>query len=267
MRNSDLVSFDLTPPVPSEEEISVTVLTYNSERTLYSTLQALKPFAEVIVLDCRSTDRTKEIALSFDNVQFYETPVQGFGQLHKKANKLASHNWILSVDSDEVLSPKLVQEILSLELDDPQKIYALCRKNFLWGRQIRGCGWSPDWVRRLFHKKAAAFDERLVHEKVCGENLKTVRLKGRADHTPYLSIGDFLEKMQRYSTLFAEQNRGKIKSGLGKALGHGTYAFLRSYFLRCGFLYGMAGWVISVYNCQTAYYKYLKLWELNKKDP
>lgn len=248
------------------EEISVTVLTYNSERTLFATLNALTSFSEVIVLDCQSIDQTRAIALSFDNVQLYETPVQGFGQLHKRANQLARHDWILSVDSDEVLCRDLVEEIHALCLEDRAKVYAFYRANFLWNKEICACGWSPDWVRRLFNKKRAGFDERLVHEKVVGVDLKTIYLKGRAHHTPYLTIDDFLEKMQRYSTLFAEQNRGKVKSGLAKALGHGFYSFFRTFIVRWGFLYGLSGWVISAYNGQTAYYKYLKLHELNLRD-
>lgn len=253
-------------PLAANQVISATVLTYNSERTLFATLHSLRPFSEVIVLDCQSSDQTKEIAMGFDNVKFYQTPVQGFGQLHKRANQLARHDWILSVDSDEVLSSDIASEISGLDLRNRRRVYAFNRRNHLFGKEIRACGWSPDWVRRLFNKKSAAFDERLVHEKVIGTDLKTVRLKGLVDHTPYLCIDDFLQKMQRYSNLFAEQNRGKVKSGLAKALGHGFYSFFRTYLLRWGFLYGSAGWIISAYNGQTAYYKYLKLHELNMRD-
>lgn len=239
------------------------MLTLNSERTLQAVLKALEPFPEIIVLDNGSTDQTREIALSFDNVHFYETPFKGFGELHNMASKLARHSWILSIDSDEILSPDLVEEICSLPLNSGA-IYAFRRNNYLRGKFIRGCGWSPDWVFRLFDKERAAFDERLVHEKVCGPGLKRIYLEGTAHHEPYRSTDEFLEKMQRYSTLFAEQFCGKRRSSLPKAIAHGLWAFARTFFIQRGFWFGYEGFVISAYNGHTAYYKYLKLAELNR---
>lgn len=254
----------MSTPSPPSPEISVTILTLNSEQTLKAVLEVLEPFPEIVVLDNGSTDQTREIAMSFDNVQFYETPFKGFGELHNIACKLARFPWILSVDSDEILSLELVEEICSTPLDSNAH-YAFRRNNHLNGKFIRGCGWSPDWVFRLFDKKRAAFDERLVHEKVCGPGLKRVYLEGTAYHEPYRSTGDFLEKMQRYSTLFAEQYRGKRAANLPVAICRGLWAFFRTYLLQRGFWFGRQGFVIAAYNGHTAYYKYLKLAELNRK--
>ena len=82
-------------------------------------------------------------------------------------------------------------------------------------------------------------------------------------HTPYRSTAEFLTKMQHYSDLFAKQYQHKKKSSFGKALAHGTYAFLRSYILKRGIFCGKEGFIISVYNANTAFYKYLKLAEVN----
>ena len=70
--------------------------------------------------------------------------------------------------------------------------------------------------------------------------------------------------MQKYSTLFAQQNRGKKQSSFLKALMHGIGAFCKSYLFKRGIFGGKEGFIISLYNSQTAYYKYLKLAELNK---
>lgn len=246
-------------------EISVTILSLNSERYLHSVLEALKPFAEIVVLDCGSKDRTREIALTFDNVQFFETPFRGFGDLHRSATKLASFDWILSVDSDEILSPELVEEICTLRRD-PGTIYAFCRDNYFRGKRIWTCGWSPDWIFRLYNRRKAGFDDRLVHEKVCGANVSRHYLtKGRARHFPYHTLGDFLEKMQRYTSLFATQNSGKRTASIWTALGHGWFAFIRSYLVKGGFLQGFEGYFLSTYAMHTAYYKYLKLRELSGK--
>ena len=243
-------------------EISATVLTYNSERHLKDVLAALYSVGEIVVLDCGSSDRTREIALSFDNAQFFETPIMGFGALHSRATKLARFNWILSIDSDEIPSLELMAEIQALSLN-PEAIYAFRRDNFFNGKRIWSCGWSPDWVFRLYHRRKAGFDDRHVHEKVCGPGLIKCYLQGRVAHEPYPTPRDFLIKMERYAALFAEQNRNKRKATLWTALLHGWYAFLRSYLLRGGCLQGYAGYVISAYTGQTAYYKYLLLADLN----
>jgi len=238
--------------------ISVTILTKNSSKTLGATLDSLKDFLEVIVLDSGSSDSTKEIATSYPNVKFIESPFLGFGKMHNYATKRGTYDWILSIDSDEVLTAELSQEILSLDLD-PKKIYELNRCNYFWGKWMKCCsGWYPDPVIRLYNRKSTSFTDDPVHEKVINGSCQIFPLKGKLIHTPYRSIDDFLYKMQLYSTLFAEQNKGK-NSSLTKAIVHGFSAFFKSYILKRGFLGGKRGFIISLYNSHTAYYKYLKL--------
>lgn len=238
--------------------ISATVLTKNSQNTLKATLDALKKFPEVILLDSGSTDRTLEIAKEYPNIVIHASPFLGFGPMHNLATSLASNDWILSIDSDEVVSPALADEILSLPLD-PNALYSIQRANYFNGRQIKWCGgWHPDIVCRLYHRKKTRFSDDLVHEKVEKKDLRVIPLKGTLTHTPYLEIKDFLDKMQHYTTLFADQNRDK-KSSLAKAILHSYAAFFKSYILKRGFLGGKEGFIISLYNGHTAFYKYLKL--------
>lgn len=237
--------------------ISATVLTKNAERTLEKTLESLKRFPEVIIADTGSTDRTLQIAALFPNVRIVSFPFEGFGKAHNLASSCASHDWILSIDSDEVLSPSLSDEILSCALD-PGCVYFLDRHNFFQGKRIKaGGGWHPDPVLRLYHRQKTQFGSERVHEKIQTKGLRTSSFKAPLYHTPYLSIEDFLAKMQLYSTLFAEQS--DKKSSLAKALFHGFAALFKSYFLKRGFLAGKEGLIISIYNGHTAYYKYLKL--------
>jgi len=246
-------------------QISVTILTKNCAAILPEALRPLAPFAEVIVADTGSTDETWEAVSAFPNVQFFEIPFDGFGPAHNIAASLASHDWILSIDSDEVLSDDLIEEIKTLQLD-PACVYAIGRDNYFNGKRIRGCsGWYPDTVVRLYNRKAARFTDDSVHEKVVTDGLKIVKLKHPLRHTPYRSVQDFITKMQIYSTLFAEQHKGKKKAGFLRALLHGSHAFLKSYIWKKGFLAGKEGYIISSYQGQTAFYKYLKLAELNRK--
>ena len=245
--------------------ISVHILTKNSGDTIAETLQSLVAFSEVVIYDNGSTDKTIEICEQFKNVKVHHGPFQGFGPMHNAAAAVGSNDWVLAIDSDEVVSRELADEILQLKLD-PQCVYAIERDNYLNGKKIRFCaGWHPDWVIRLYHRKSTRFTDDQVHEKVITKNLRVLKLQNTIKHVPYRSMSDFLDKMQKYSTLFARQHQGKKESSVGKALVHGVVAFCKNYFLKRGFLGGREGYILSVYNAQTTYYKYLKLAELNKK--
>ncbi|MEI8125695.1 MAG: glycosyltransferase family 2 protein [Parachlamydiaceae bacterium] len=246
------------------ENISVTVLAKNSQKYLKEVLQALLPFGEVVLYDTGSTDETISIAESFPNVRVIRAPFIGFGPTHNAASAMAKHEWILSVDSDEIMSPDALKAIAAEDLH-PGKVYSFPRHNYFNGKFIRWCGWYPDRQMRLYHKGKTRFSDAQVHEAIIAEGLVRVPLQGPIIHYSYDSIANFLSKMQSYSTLFAEQYRGKRKSSLGRAIGHGFFAFFKSYFLKLGILSGYEGFVISAYNGHTAYYKYLKLYEFNSE--
>jgi glycosyltransferase involved in cell wall biosynthesis len=244
------------------EMISITILVKNGERTLRETLESLKAFSEVILYDTGSSDQTLQIAKEFNNVKIVQGPFLGFGKTHNVASKESSNNWILSIDSDEVLTEALLSEILTLELDDTH-VYSLKRMNFFNGKEIKWCGWQNDAPIRLYNRNTTSFSEAEVHEGILTSGKKIKRLKGPLKHYPYASISDFLQKMEHYSTLFAKEHHGKRKSSPLIAWQHGVWAFLRSYFLKKGFMGGYEGFLISLYNAHTAYYKYLKLYHLN----
>lgn len=245
--------------------ISVTILTKNSEETLRKTLESTKNFSEVLVLDTGSIDGTLKIAGEFPNVRIVNSPFLGFGPTHNLASSMAQYDWILSLDSDEILSPGLIDEILNLQLQS-NCVYSFLRHNYFNGKHIKWCGgWHPDPVVRLYHRNHTRFTDDAVHEKVIVQG-SLIPLKNHADHYPYRRMSDFLSKMQNYTTLFAQQHQKK-KGSLFKAIAHGWFAFFKSYILKRGFLGGREGFIISVYNCHTAFYKYLKLEErINDND-
>jgi glycosyltransferase involved in cell wall biosynthesis len=245
--------------------ISVTVLTKNSSETLKSTLASLQKFPQVIVYDSGSTDATLDIASEFSNVTIVKGTFNGFGPTHNAASTLASYDWILSIDSDEVLTAGLEEEILKLQLNEGS-VYQIPRHNYFNGRWIRWCGgWHPDPVIRLYHRGATRFTDDAVHERILANGMKVVALASPLLHTPYRSIEDFLTKMQAYSTLFAKQHQGKKNSSMAKAIFRGVFAFLKSYLLKKGFLGGKEGFIISLYNGHVTFYKYLKLKILNDR--
>lgn len=242
--------------------ITVTILARNSAATLRKTLESVAKFPEVLLFDSGSKDGTLAIAQEFPNVRIHHGEFSGFGPTHNLATSLAKHDWIMSLDSDEELSQELTEEILNAQLE-PHCVYEMRRHNFFNGKRIKGCGgWDPDFVVRLYHRKHTAFEDKQVHEKVIVSNLKKVTLAHPILHTPYLQISNFLDKMQNYSTLFAQQHKDLKRAGVGKALVHSWWAFWKSYLFKRGFLDGKEGLIISLYNAHTTYYKYLKLADL-----
>lgn len=238
--------------------ISVTILTKNSEQYLERVLQALASFDEIVILDTGSTDASKEISLRYPNVSWYSSCFQGFGPTHNYASSLAKHDWILSLDSDEVMTPDLAQEILSLTLDE-NTVYSFWRKNFYRKKHINGCGWCPDRVNRLYNRKKTRFSDALVHESIITSGLRQEKLTFPVLHYPFNSVAAFIKKMDVYSTLFAEQEHAT--ASIWKAFFHAFYAFIKSYILKKGFLLGSEGFEISWYNMNCAFYKYAKLAE------
>lgn len=248
------------------EPISAIVLTKNSEALLGEVLESLAWCTEVVVLDTGSTDSTLTIAASFANVSVHRLagPFYGFGRARQQAVALARHNWILSVDSDEVVSPELRDEIGRLELD-PQAVYVIPFRNYYNGKHITSCGWSPDRHERLFHRESTNFCASEVHERVNTANLSCVPLEHAIHHYSYQSFDDFLRKMTAYSQLFARQHAGRKSSGPGKAVVRCLWAFFKSYVLQRGIFQGTEGLVISAYKAQTVFWKYLMLHEANNR--
>ena len=243
--------------------ITVVMLTKNSERTLSEVLTSVKNFEEVIIIDTGSTDKTKDIALSFPNVTYETGTLTHFGVLRNEAAKKAKNDWILALDSDEVLSKELQTELLTNSLS-ANTLYNLPFLNLYNNKIIKGCGWYPESHIRLYHRKMTCFTDSYIHEKIVEKDLTIKTLRYPVYHYSYLSIDDFLRKMQLYSDLFAKQNVGYKKASFTIALLHAIGTFFKSYFLKKGFLLGKEGAIISIYQTNVAFYKYLKLAEANK---
>ena len=140
--------------------ITATILTKNSQKTLKETLESLKRFSEVIVLDSGSTDGTLNIAKNYPNVTIHTSPFLALDRCITSPPTLATHDWILSIDSDEIVSDALAEEILTLTTRS-KVIYSIQRLNYFNGRQIKWCGgWHPDFVLRLYHRQENKVQQR-----------------------------------------------------------------------------------------------------------
>ena len=246
------------------QTISAVIITKNADRTLEACLDALNWTSEIIILDSGSNDQTHQIAQK-KGAKFHTGEWCGFGPQKNLAIGLAQSDWILSIDSDEFVSEELASEILRItSISTAEDVYELSRLSKYCGKQMRHSGWFPDFVPRLFRNGAARFSDSLVHERLMYEG-QSKRLAGYLFHDSFHSPEDVLDKMNRYSTLGAQQLASKgRRGGVLRAVIHGLGAFLKTYIIKAGFLDGSEGLFLAVSNAEGAYYKYVKLYYLNK---
>lgn len=248
--------------------ISIVILAKNAERHLEACLAALANFDEIIVLDNGSTDSTPDIARRFPNAVVHHHDFIGFGPLKNLAAGFARNDWVLNIDSDEILPPEQVEAIRALDLNDSSKIYALPRLNHYRGRPIKSCGWYPDWVKRLYHRTTVRFNDNQVHESLIEpEGCRVERLPEKYPllHYSFDGAAGLIGKMQHYTDLFAAQQQFRRRASVLSAVRHGAAAFFKSYILKRGIFDGGDGWTISFANASGAYYKYIKLHEANQR--
>jgi len=237
------------------------MIAHNAQKTLALSLESLQEFQEVIIYENNSTDKTVEIAKKYPNVTLISGEFLGFGPTKNRAISYATHEWVLSLDSDEVLSKEFVQQLQKRELSN-KSVYTILRTNYYKTTQIKHC-WGDDVIVRLFNKKTTHFTDKKVHEKIITDNLNIDALEGSVKHYPYATVSDFIVKLDKYSTIYAQDNVGKKSSSPLKAIVNGSFSFFKTYFLKKGFLDGYAGLIIAFSHMATNFYKYIKLYELN----
>ncbi len=256
---------------PTRPTLSAIVITRNEAHNLHDCLQSMHGLVdEIVVVDSQSTDATVAIAQQHGATVAQPADWPGFGPQKNRALDLATCDWVLSIDADERVTPELAAEIRQvLQAGHAHVAYKVPRLSSYCGKFIHHAGWQPDYVLRLFQRGTAKFSDDLVHERVVSDQ-KVVALQNHLLHYSYLNFSQVLSKVDAYSSASAKQAyaRGKHASVAG-ALGHGVWAFFRTYVLRRGFLDGAHGLALSVSNAETSYYKYLKLWlmtlDANKK--
>ena len=192
--------------------LSVVLISLNEAAQLPRTLLSVSWAQEIVVVDSGSTDATVEIARQAAARVFTE-PWRGFGAQKNLGLDRATGDWILSLDADEEVSPELAQEIQSLLAGEPRfAAYEIPRLNHFLGRPLRHGGYWPDPKLRLFRRGAARFEERPVHE-----TLKTAGpvglLKNPLLHHCYPTLEEYIEHMNRYSTLGAEMLAARGRAG------------------------------------------------------
>ena len=247
--------------------LSVILITRNEEANLADCLASLEGIAQqIVVVDTNSTDGTLEIAKNHGALISQPADWPGFGPQKNRALDLATGEWVLSLDADERLTPALRSEILTaIHHSAHVDCFAIPRLSWYCGRFIRHSGWSPDFVDRLFKRGTARFSDDLVHERLI-PNGQVAKLENPMLHFSFMDFSQVLQKIDRYSTASAEQAfaKGRRSTPL-KAILHGIWAFIRTYFIRAGFLDGYQGLALALSNAEGSYYRYMKIWLLQNQ--
>lgn len=225
--------------------ISAVVITQDAARRLPEVLAAVDFCGERFVLDSGSVDDTVAIARAA-GARVEHQEFLGYGPQKRRGVELALHDWILSVDADEVLDEEARWAIRTADLSDPEACYAFRRRTFVGDREVRHGPWSHDRVLRLFNRRTASFKPLPVHEEVAATR-PPVLLPGSILHYSYASCGDVLGRSLRYAPLKATIMRGK-----GQRINpftmpfRGLAAFAKSYFVRGGWRDGAVGFVVAL---------------------
>jgi len=282
--------------------LSIVLISHNEESNIGRTLASVQPLVadgkgEIIVVDSGSTDRTIEITKSFGAKVFIEE-WKGYAAQKNSAIDKATGDWILSLDADEETDRQLVQEVswllgamliwqkegmpvdndpqskelrdrgLEVGLDeDDLNGFVIPRKNYFLGRWIHHGGFWPDSKLRLFRRGSGKFQDQAVHETVKIEGVSSAVQHGALLHHSYPTLTDYIDHMNRYSSLGAE---------MAVAKGHGGFSvfnivlrpmatFIYNYFFRLGFLDGREGLLLHLYHAVYVSWKYAKAWELAHK--
>ncbi|MCI7223562.1 MULTISPECIES: glycosyltransferase family 2 protein [Fusobacterium] len=248
--------------------LTVSIITLNEEKNLARTLESVKKFAdEIVIVDSGSTDKTEEIAKSF-NAKFYFQKWLGYGPQRNKAIELASSEWVLNIDADEEISEELAKKIADIKDDKNDKIDVF-KINFMsvcFGKKIKHGGWSNSYRIRLFKKNSGRFNENNVHEEFI-TNSHIGKINEYILHHSYSDLEDYFTKFNKYTTLGAiEYYKKNKKASLVSIVLNPIYKFIRMYFFRLGFLDGLEGFILAITSSLYTMVKYYKLKEIYRNN-
>ncbi len=252
-------------------KITAAIISFNEAENIRAACESVAWTDEILVVDSESTDATAFIAAEC-GARVISRAWPGFALQKQFATEQASHEWVLSLDADERISPELQQAIEELRRRSDDRLadgYLIARRSFYMGRWIRGGGWYPDYQLRLFRRAGGSWQGPHIHESVkMKEGARIERLAGDILHYPVRSAS-YHHRMigERYAPLAARQmfEAGRRTSALRIAAA-APATFVRSFVLKGGWRDGLAGWSIAAFAAHHAFLKHLLLWEMQNQE-
>jgi glycosyltransferase involved in cell wall biosynthesis len=245
--------------------LSAVLITRNAAAVLEHCLESLAFVDEIVIVDSASSDGTHDVAARH-GARVVQKEWLGFGRQKQFAVEQAKHDWVLCIDADERVSPRLADSIRAALASPVSPVYRMARRNRFLGRWLGHGEGYPDWSPRLFNRLNARWSEDLVHEKVLYA-VTPGTLKGDLLHDSSDDLATYLDRQNRYTTLAARQafERGRGANAF-HLLASPVVRFFKFYVFRLGFLDGLPGLLHISIGCMNSYMKYAKLIELRKAE-
>ena len=238
-------------------KISVVIITYNEEGNIKHCLESIKTITdEIVIVDSYSTDNTEKICKEY-KTRFIKHKFEGHIEQKNWAAQQAKHQYILSLDADEVISEELQKSISEIKNNLSYDGYFVNRLNNYCGKWIKHSGWYPDRVVRLYNKKNYHYNDAYVHESVSCDGAKVLDLTSDLYHYTVNTLDEYIAKRNRYAQDWAKRQYDKGKrASIAQIMLHPLFAFIRHYILRLGILDGYHGFLIAVIQMQYTFNKY-----------
>jgi len=243
--------------------LSIVIVAKNEALNIVDCVRSARFADEVIVLDSGSSDDTVALARA-EGATVVSTDWPGYGPQNNRGIDMARSDWFFSLDADERISEALAREIRAAMANASVNGFRVPRISMFCGRFMNHGGWRPDYTRRLARRGKARFTEHFLHANLEVQG-PVGTLREPIVHYSFRTMESVLEKVNRYSSASARDMTASHRKGsLGRAIAHGLWAFLRTYVLRLGFLDGRWGFMLAVSNAEGTYYRYVKLWLLQR---
>lgn len=249
-------------------KISVVINTLNEEKNLPRLISSIKGLAdEIVVVDMYSTDDTKKVAESLGAKVYLHKNLGYVEPARNYAVSKARGDWILILDADEEVGNKLFLKIKKIIEKPSADFYRLPRKNIIFSKWIKYSQWWPDYNIRLFKKGSVLWSEDIHSVPLTQGNGLDIDPKEDLAiiHNNYSSIEQYLEKMNRYTSvqaklLISQGHRFIWKDLITKPLKE----FLARYFANEGYKDGLHGLALSLLQAFSETVLYLKIWQQEK---
>lgn len=244
-------------------KITAIIPTLNEEIHIAEAIKSVSFADEIIVIDSFSTDKTLEIAATY-NVKIIKRTFDDFSSQKNFAIQQSTHDWIYILDADERVTPEVEKEILEAVLNPQGFVGFFVRRTFYFcGRKINYGGCQRDKVVRLFLKDSCKY-RGIVHETIVSDG-KFGFFKNKIEHYSYKNYDHYISKMNHYGALRGKEFFEKGKNvNLYHILIKPPARFFIHYIIRLGFLDGFPGYIFAKTQAYGVYTKYLKLWLLKK---
>ncbi|MGB5555669.1 MAG: glycosyltransferase family 2 protein [Flavobacteriaceae bacterium] len=251
-----------------KQKISALIITFNEIGFIENCIKSVEFADEIIVVDSYSTDGTYEYLKTHPKVRVIQHPFKNYTAQKAYTLNLATNDWVIFVDADEVVTTALKEEIIAtVNMPKTHSAYWFRRKFMFQEKRLRFSGWQTDKNYRLFRKSKVKFSERrIVHETLEVDGTSGI-LKEKLIHYCYRNFNNYKGKMLCYGRLKAKEAILQQKSfSYAKLLFKPTFRFLYNYIIRLGFLDGAKGIKVCYLNALGDWERFIELRRLEQEQ-